>query len=86
MKQEVLCKNNTFVAFQQHIDTSQDQCIIDSMVKKKGKFVKYVIVAVGSSVFGAYFQETVLAVSAESVSMLHSITVSLAKSIVSVLS
>ena len=48
--------------------------------------MKYVIVAVGSSVFGAYFHETVLAVSAESVSMLHSITVSLAKSIVSVLS
>ena len=86
MKQEVLCQNNTFVAFQQHIDTSQDQCIIDSVVKKTGNLMKYVIVAVGSSVFGAYFHETVLAVSAESVSMLHSITVSLARSIVSVLS
>ena len=48
--------------------------------------MKYVLVAVGSCVFGAYFHETVLAVSAESVSMLHSVTVSLAKSIVSVLS
>jgi hypothetical protein len=56
------------------------------VVKKTGNLMKYVIVAVGSSVFGAYFHETVLAVSAESVSMLHSITVSLAKSIVSVLS
>ena len=86
MKQEVLCKNNTFVAFQQHIDTSRHQCIIDSVVKKTGNLMKYVIVAVGSSVFGAYFHETVLAVSAESVSMLHSMTVSLARSIVSVLS
>jgi hypothetical protein len=59
---------------------------MDSVVEKKGKFVKYVLVAVGSSVFGAYFHETVLAVSAESVAMLHSITVSLARSIVSVLS
>ena len=59
---------------------------MDSVVKKKGKFVKYLVIAVGSSVFGAYFHETVLAVSAESVSMLHSITVSLARSIVSVLS
>jgi len=59
---------------------------MDSVVEKKGKFVKYVLVALGSSVFGAYFHETVLAVSAESVAMLHSITVSLAKSIVSVLS
>ena len=75
----VLYKNDT-------LDLLRDQCIIDSMVKKKGKFVKYVIVAVASSVFGAYFHETVLAVSAESVSMLHSITVSLARSIVSVLS
>jgi hypothetical protein len=82
----VLCQNNTFVAFQQRIDTSQDQCIIDSVVKKTGNLMKYVIVAVGSSVFGAYFHETVLEVSAESVSMLHSMTVSLAKSIVSVLS
>jgi hypothetical protein len=56
------------------------------VVEKKGKFVKYVLVALGSSVFGAYFHETVLAVSAESVSMLHSMTVSLARSIVSVLS
>jgi len=86
VKQEVLCQNNTFVAFQQRIDTSQDQCIIDSVVKKTGNLMKYVVVAVGSSVFGAYFHETVLAVSAESVSMLHSITVSLARSIVSVLS
>ncbi len=82
----MLCKNNTFVAFQQRIDTSRDQCIIDSVVEKKGKFVKYVVVAIGSSVFGAYFHETVLSVSAESVSMLHSITVALARSIVSVLS
>ena len=86
MKQEVLCKNNTFVAFQQHIDTSRDPSRIDSVVEKTGNLMKYVIVAVGSSVFGAYFHETVLAVSAESVSMLHSITVSLARSIVSVLS
>ncbi len=48
--------------------------------------MKYLVVAVASSVFGAYFHETVLAVSAESVSMLHSITVALARSIVSVLS
>jgi hypothetical protein len=83
----VLCQNNTFVAFQQRIDTSQDQCIIDSVVEKTvGNLMKYVLVAVGSSVFGAYFHETVLAVSAESVSMLHSMTVSLARSIVSVLS
>ena len=83
----MLCQNNTFVAFQQRIDTCQDQCIIDSEVEKTvGNLMKYVLVAVGSSVFGAYFHETVLAVSAESVSMLHSMTVSLAKSIVSVLS
>lgn len=48
--------------------------------------MKYLVIAVGSSVFGAYFHETVLAVSAESVSMLHSVSVSIAKSIVSVLS
>ena len=82
----MLCKNNTFVAFQQRIDTSRDQCIMDSVVKKTGNLMKYVIVAVGSSVFGAYFHETVLAVSAESVAMLHSVSVSIAKSIVSVLS
>jgi hypothetical protein len=56
------------------------------VVEKKGKIVKLVIVAIGSAVFGAYFHETVLAVSSESVSVIHSVSVSIAKSLVSVLS